>query len=87
MIAKGNGDLGLHRRIGALLLMTLTTAVFGCGSSERTETGGSPGSAKLLKAEDYYRYEGEGASKRKVALSREEKNKLRHDVTAKAGGQ
>jgi len=43
--------------------------------------------SKVLKPEDYYRYEGEGKNKKKVALSRQERSKLRHDAASKLEGQ
>jgi hypothetical protein len=40
-----------------------------------------------LKPEDYYRYEGEGANKKKVSLDRREKRKLRFETAKKIEGQ
>jgi hypothetical protein len=77
-----------YRRAGALGLVTLATVVYGCGSSvHEATTSRTAGGAKLLKPEDYYRYEGEGRNKKKVALSRQEKNKLLHDAAIKGKGQ
>jgi hypothetical protein len=74
-------------RAGALVLVTLTTFADGCGSSERSESRGVPGVSKVLKPEDYYRYEGEGRKKKKVALSRQERSKLRSDAAKKLEAQ
>ena len=71
----------------APLLISLAVVLCGCGSSERTSTSAGEGSSKVLKAEDYYRYEGEGKDRKKVALSRQEKNKLRHDAVNKSESQ
>ena len=68
----------------------MATVVYGCGSSGQGGAGGDSGTAggaKFLKPEDYYRYEGEGKAKKKVALTRQEKNKLLHDAAIKGNGQ
>jgi hypothetical protein len=79
--------LNIYRRGSAPLLISLAVVSCGCGSSERTSTSAGEGSSKVLKAEDYYRYEGEGKDRKKVALSRQEKNKLRHDAVNKSESQ
>jgi len=76
----------LCRRAGALVLLTLATVAYGCGSSGKTEAsrqsesnvGKTPD--ERLKSEDLYRYEGTGKEKRKVAISRRERVKLLHEA-------
>jgi hypothetical protein len=76
------------RRSGALVLFVLATLAQGCGWSQHTEassgTGVMAGPDKLLKAEDLYRYEGQGKAKRKVALGRRERRQLLQKVSKKA---
>jgi hypothetical protein len=73
----------LCRRAGALVLVTLATVAFGCGSSERPETNAGKAAEDLLKPEELYRYEGTGKEKRKVTISRRERVKLLHEAQKK----
>jgi hypothetical protein len=66
--------------LSALGLVLL--GVFGCGSETETKTG-VPGSAKLLKEEDMYKYEGEGKNKRKVLIDMNERRKLLREAGKK----
>jgi len=87
VISNPVGKFGTYQRAGALILVTLATVVYGCGSSERTESAGPSGPSVNLKPEDYYHYEGEGVNKKKVSLDRREKRKLRFEAAKKAEGQ
>ncbi len=89
MISNPVSKFGTYHRAGALILVTLATVVFvyGCGSSDRTESAGPSGPSVNLKPEDYYRYEGEGVNKKKVSLDRREKRKLRFETAKKIEGQ
>jgi len=74
------------RRAGALVLVTLATVAYGCGSSGEGGPGAvnKPGTIKL-KPEDDYTYEGTGAAKRKVELDRRERVRRLHDAAKKDG--
>jgi hypothetical protein len=79
------GRFGLYRRAGALVLLTLATVAYGCGSSVPTESvsaGKNP--AKLIPEDQLYKYEGTGAAKHKVDISRRERIKLLHEAAKKA---
>ena len=79
MISRLVSKFNLYRRVGALALLSVATLSYGCGSAEMTSAS-NPADAELagktpedvLKPEQMYRYEGEGAAKRKVELSRSE---------------
>jgi hypothetical protein len=77
------------RRAAALVLFALAVAASGCGSSEQTQSPGGTGTgpAGSLKQEDLYRYEGTGAAKKKVMISRKERVKLIREAREKAGSQ
>jgi hypothetical protein len=65
----------------------MATVGYGCGS-ERNETSGVPGASKNLDYDEaYYKYEGQGANKRKVALTRREKRKVLFEAGKKLEGQ
>jgi hypothetical protein len=70
------------RYLGALVLVGLTMMASGCGSSEVTQQGTVPKAA--LKEEDLYKYIGEGAAKKKVGLTIDERRRARG--AAKAQG-
>jgi len=65
VISNPVGTFGTYQRVGALILVTLATVVYGCGGSGDVESVVPPTSSVKLKAEDFYRYEGEGANKKK----------------------
>jgi hypothetical protein len=73
-----------RRRALALTLAAVAAAALpaGCGSSKEV-TGGTPGSAKLLKPEDLYKWEGKGRAKTKVGLDIHERKKMRRMAAAK----
>jgi hypothetical protein len=82
------GRFDLHRRPAYLLLFTLAAAACGCGSpSQSANTAATSGEqktpAELLKPEQLWKYEGSGAEKRKVAISRRERVKLLHEAEKK----
>ena len=77
-------------RTGALVLITLMSATFGCGSSDRGATDPNIKTKtlkELVPPEQLYRYEGTGTAKRKVELDRRERAKLRRDALEKAGSE
>jgi hypothetical protein len=63
------------RDLGALVLVGLTIVAAGCGSSEVTQQGSTAKAA--LKEEDLYKYVGEGAAKKKVGLTIDERRRAR----------
>jgi hypothetical protein len=69
-----------YRRAGALVLLTLATVVYGCGSSGSSNPadGKASGTApeQLLKDEQLYKYVGEGKDKHKEAISIRERARL-----------
>ena len=71
---------------GLSALVMLAAVVSGCGSSTGDSNDGSP-KPPLLKPEQTYRYEGEGAAKKKVALTYEELRELRKAARKKQQGE
>ena len=72
------------RRAHALVLFTLATVLYGCGSSDQSGANAGKASATIeLKPEDDYTYEGTGSAKRKVELSRRERVKRLHEAAKK----
>ncbi len=69
---------------GLSTLVMLAAILPGCGSSGDSNDG-SPKPA-LLSPEQKYRYEGEGAAKKKVALTHEELQELRKEARKKQQG-
>ena len=81
MILSLASKMGPCRHAGALMTLVLTVALCGCGDSAPTQsisTGKSPG--KKLTDDQLYKYEGEGAAKKKVPISRQERLKLLHEA-------
>jgi hypothetical protein len=76
-----------YRSAGALVLVTLATVVYGCGSSQESQSAGPSGAAAHIKPEDYVRYEGEGKNKKKDSLDRREKRKLRFEKAKELEGK
>ncbi len=70
---------------GLSTLVMLAAVLSGCGSTGDSSDG-SP-KPPLLKAEQTYRYVGEGAAKKKVALSYEELRELRKEARKKQQGE
>jgi hypothetical protein len=66
-----------RRRLGAIVLVVF--AVVGCGSD--SSGPGAEGSARkgAAKEEDLYKYVGEGAAKKKVDLTRRERQQVRRE--------
>ncbi len=90
MISSLVSKFSLYRRVGALALLTVATVSFGCGSAEMTSASNPADAAlagktpeQVLKPEQMYKYEGEGAEKRKVDLSRSELRKLMREAVKK----
>jgi hypothetical protein len=79
---------GPNRRAAALVLFTLAGVAYGCGGS--VPTGASPGAPpgkpleELVSPDKLYKWEGTGAAKHKVELSRKERMQLRHEAEKKA---
>jgi hypothetical protein len=73
-------------RVIALLLATLATLGYGCGSAEQKEVSATPGGSKLLGEEGRYRYEGTGANKKKIELSPKERRKAVGELKRKEEG-
>jgi hypothetical protein len=66
-----------QRRLGAIVLIAFIA--LGCGSgSSGTDVPGSTGKSSV-KEEDLYKYVGEGAAKKKVSLTRRERQKVRRE--------
>jgi len=85
VIASIVGKFGPYRRAGALVLLTLATVAYGCGSSVPTESNTTgKDAAKALSPDQLYSYEGTGAAKRKVEISRRDRIKLLHETAKKA---
>ena len=78
MISSLVSEGWLARRLGAFVLVGVTIAASGCGSSEGTQQGSTPKAA--VKEEDLYKYVGEGAAKKKVGLTRRERQQARRDA-------
>jgi hypothetical protein len=70
---------------GLSALVILAAVLSGCGSTGESNDG-SP-KPPLLKPEQTYRYVGEGAAKKKVALTREELKTLRKEARKKLQGE
>jgi hypothetical protein len=70
---------------GLSTFVILAAVVSGCGSSGASNDG-SP-KPPLLKPEQTYRYVGEGAAKKKVALTHEELKELRKEARKKLQGE
>lgn len=84
MISSLASKFASYRRAGVLFLFTLATLAYGCGSSTRTvseSAGKNP--AKKLTEDQLYTYEGTGAAKRKVPISRAERVKLLRETANK----
>jgi hypothetical protein len=76
MLSFGS-KLGLCRRAGALVLITLAALAYGCGSSEQNvQERRAKAPRSSLKDQDHYRWEGEGKAKHKVYLNRREEDEL-----------
>jgi hypothetical protein len=82
-------DCRRYGRASALVLFVLTAGLNGCGES--TPFSSPPGDTKpgkpldeLVSPDKLYKWEGEGAAKRKVELSREERHQLRQEAEKKA---
>ncbi len=81
MIGSFIGGLEPGRRVQSLVLLTLVTAVCGCGSSQQQpKVSGVKRPPVVLKPEQRYRYVGEGKDKRKVSISRRERIRLQHEA-------
>jgi hypothetical protein len=70
---------------GFSTLVMLAAVLSGCGSTGDSHDGSSK--TPLLKPEQTYRYEGEGAAKKKVALTYEELRELRKEARKKQQGE
>lgn len=86
MILSLASNFRSHRRAGAAVLIALAVVGYGCGSSQQqtTDNGAARSPKNSLKAEDLYRWEGEGSAKRKVYLTRQEQKKLLYERAKKA---
>jgi len=87
VISNPVGKFGTYQRAGALIVVTLVTVVYGCGSSTDTESVVKSANSVKLDPEELYRYEGEGANKTKVSLDRREKRKARFDKAKELQGK
>ncbi len=69
-------------------LAAAAIGTFGCGPSTGGNSPPPPGKegalAKKLNPDDFYKYEGEGAAKQKVPISRRERLKLLHEAAQKS---
>jgi hypothetical protein len=76
---------GLFPRLVTLFLVGAATMTYGCGSSAPTvsDTAGK-NPAKKLNPDQLYKWEGTGAAKRKVEISRRERVKLLHEAAEKS---
>jgi hypothetical protein len=60
------------RRVGWLVLLSLASGAYGCGSGNPTSTEARQdgvSAEKRLKSDELYRYEGSGSQKRKIEVS------------------
>jgi hypothetical protein len=77
--------LGRGRCFGWFAIVVLAAVAGGCGPTNSAGTSSeTSGAAKLVKEEDLYTYEGKGAAKRKVEVSRRERVKLIHEAAKKS---
>lgn len=67
MISSSLGGFRPWRRAGAFVPIILAALSFGCGSDSE-----QVGTAKEVKEEERYRYEGTGKAKQKVLIRRKE---------------
>ena len=77
-----------YRRAGAVVLVALAAAAFGCGGGSNDQGATDPNVKtkkleELVPPEQLYRWEGEGTAKRKVELDRKERGRLRREALAK----
>ena len=77
-----------YRRAGAVVLVALAAATFGCGGGSNDQGATDPNVktkklVDLVPPEQLYRWEGEGTAKRKVELDRKERGRLRREALAK----
>ncbi len=79
MISRCIVGVDAFRRCVVLIAFVLAVLAQGCGSQGTNPPGGTEtGTNRFaqLKAEDMYRWEGKGKDKRKVTISRRERDKL-----------
>jgi hypothetical protein len=75
---------GFRRLAISLATAAMVAATTSCGPSDDTVVKGIPGSSKLLKEEDMYRYSGTGKAKTKVFLTPQERRALRYERAKEA---
>jgi hypothetical protein len=85
VIVESSSRFGFFRTFGSLSLVILGGVAFGCDSSSSSRT--SMPTTKVLKEplppEKLEKWVGEGATKHKEAISREERLKLIHEASQK----